>query len=182
MLLTSRGGNNRTRTYRQIVKYFQESNMLGDLELHEPRRGRYADPCEIFFKTTFSFILSFQALRDEFSIQFRKLQAFLTNCHTRIAQLRQETLQKQVNLLNSRVRFLKENRYHHIAKDWLKFHMKPALIFNYLNSQTKSLKAYLEWNTGAPYVTQGCQDVVRQHLLENLPRPVVMKSLHNYGF
>jgi len=156
--------------------------MLGDLELREPLRGRYADPCEIYFKTTFSFVLSFQGLRDEFSIQFRKLQAFLTTCHARIAQLRQETLQAKVNLLETRLQFVKHNRYHVIAKSWLKFHMGPTSIFTYLNSRTKSLAPFLEWNDRVPYVKRGCQDAVREHLLENLPRTVAMKSLREYGF
>ena len=156
--------------------------MLGDLELREPRVGCARIPCEIYFKTTFSFVLSFQGLRDEFSIQFRKLQAFLTTCHARIAQLRQETLQAKVNLLETRLQFVKHNRYHVIAKSWLKFHMGPTSIFTYLNSRTKYLAPYLEWNDRVPYVKRGCQDAVREHLLENLPRTVAMKSLREYGF
>ena len=37
MQLTNRDSTNRNKTYHKIVKYFQESNMLGDLELREPR-------------------------------------------------------------------------------------------------------------------------------------------------
>lgn len=187
---------NRNRTYHKILTFFEKSGFGHLVKITTlPKRGRYSKPCDIEFKSTFAFIFAFQTLEDEFSIQFRKLQAFITNCHVRISAIRQQKLIEQIRLLETRlernntkliqkdeqVRFLKTNRYHKIAPTWLKDsnRIDHSKIFAYLNSQSKSLSDHLEWQGKVPYVKRGHEMSVRSNLLHNLPQ---QNQLEEYGF
>ena len=63
-------------------------------------------------------------------------------------------------------RYVEANRYHKIAKEWLKTQMEYDQIYSYLNKIGKQIKQHLEWKKRIPYIRLGKEEEVKQYILK----------------